>query len=129
VKLPDLSRVDDAGVIEYHGHAGLVATAAKDAGLRHFDVDLGTAIDKATLFATLARGLHLPEHFGNNFDALADVLEDRDWLGRKGCAIHLAHVASFRHGHPHDWETLEEILTEAAGFWRERNLAFWVLLG
>ena len=129
MKLPDLSRVDDAGVIEYHGHADLVATAAEHAGLRYLEVDLGVAVDRAALFAALARGLRLPAHFGNNFDALADVLEDRDWLGKKGCAIHLAHAAHFRHGHSHDWETLEEILTEAASFWRERHVAFWVLVG
>lgn len=129
MKLPDLSRVDDAGVIEYHGHADLVSAAAGHAGLRYLELDLGAVVDRASLFATLARGLHLPAHFGNNFDALADVLEDHDWLGKKGCAIHLAHAAHFRHGHPHDWETLEEILTEAASFWRERHLAFWVLVG
>lgn len=129
MKLPDLSRTDEAGVIEYHGHADLVATAARHAGLRYLAVDLGRSVDKTSLFAALASGLELPGHFGNNFDALADTLEDRDWLGGKGCAIHLGHAGHFRHGHPHDWETLEEILTEAASFWRERRLAFWVFVG
>lgn len=129
MKLPDLSRTDDAGVVEYHGHADIVATAAEHARLRYLDVDLGSVTDRSTLFATLARGLRLPAHFGNNFDALADVLEDSDWLGSRGCAIHLGHVAHFRHGHASDWQTLEEILAEAASFWRERRLAFWVLVG
>ncbi len=74
------------------------------------------------------RGSKLPEHFGNNFDALADSLEDRDWLGKKGCAIRLGHATHYRKTHPNDWGTLEEILSEACTFWRERNLAFWVLV-
>ena len=96
MKLPDLSRYDDAGVLEYHGHADAVEAAVSHAKLRYLDVDLSHAEDKATLFAALAAGLKLPEYFGKNFDALADVLEDRDWLGKRGCAIRLAHATHYR---------------------------------
>lgn len=129
MKLPDFTQVDEAGVIEYHGHADAIAAAASHARLRYLDADLTHAVGKASLFAALAHGLKLPEHFGNNFDALADSLEDRDWLGKTGCVIHLRHAAHYRKEHPHDWETLEEILAEAAEFWGERHLAFWVLVG
>ncbi|MGE5090129.1 MAG: barstar family protein [Candidatus Levyibacteriota bacterium] len=129
MKLPELTQCADAGVIEYHGHSDTIAAAAGHAGLRFLEADLGGAADKASLFAALAHGLGLPEHFGNNFDALADSLEDRDWLGKTGCVVHIRHAAHFRKAHPHDWETLEEILSEAADFWRERHLAFWVLVG
>ena len=61
--------------------------------------------------------------------SLADSLEDRDWLGKTGCAIRLGHATHYRKTHPHDWGTLEEILSEASTFWRERNRAFWVLIG
>ena len=128
MKLPDLSDLEEAGVIEYHGHADAVAAAAHHAKLRYLDVDLSHADDRATLFAALAKGLALPEHFGNNFDALADSLEDRDWLGKAGCAIRLGHATHYRKTHPHEWSTLEEILSEASTFWRERNLPFWVLV-
>ena len=128
MKLPDLSDLEEAGVIEYHGHADAVAAAAHHAKLRYLDVDLSHADDRATLFAALAKGLALPEHFGKNFDALADSLEDRDWLGKAGCAIRLGHATHYRKTHPHEWSTLEEILSEASTFWRERNLPFWVLV-
>ena len=128
MKLPDLSDLEEAGVIEYHGHADAVAAAAHHAKLRYLDVDLSHADDRATLFAALAKGLELPAHFGNNFDALADSLEDRDWLGKSGCAIRLGHATHYRKSHPHEWSTLEEILSEASTFWRERNLPFWVLV-
>ena len=128
MKLPDLNDVDEAGVIEYHGHADAVAAAAQHAKLRYLDVDLTHADDRATLFAALAKGLALPEHFGKNFDALADSLEDRDWLGKSGCAIRLGHDTHYRKTHPHEWSTLEDVLSEAATFWRERNRAFWVLV-
>jgi RNAse (barnase) inhibitor barstar len=128
MKLPDLSGYEDAGVLEYHGHADAVVAAAEHAKLRYLEVDLSRAEDKATLFAALAKGLDLPDYFGGNFDALADVLEDRDWLGKRGCVIRLAHASHYRKAHPTDWRTLEDIVSEAAAFWRDRHVAFWVLV-
>jgi RNAse (barnase) inhibitor barstar len=128
MKLPNLTESDEAGVVEYHGHADAIAAAANHAKLRYLNVDLAQADDKATLFNALSKGLNLPEHFGNNFDALADSLEDRDWLGKTGCAIRLGHSTHYRKTHPNDWGTLEEILSEASSFWRERHLPFWVLV-
>lgn len=128
MKLPDLKDVDNAGVIEYHGQADVVEQAALNAALRYLAVDLARADSKRTLLAAFADGLRLPEHFGGNWDALADCLEDGDWLGKSGVAIRIAHSAAYRKSHPDDWESAEEILTEAAEFWRERHLPFWVLV-
>jgi len=128
MKLPDLSAFDEARVLEYHGHADAIAAAASHTKLRYLTVDLSHANDRAALFAALAKGLELPEYFGNNFDALADALEDRDWLGKSGCIVRLGHAAHYRKTHPNDWHTLEEILSEASAFWRERHLPFWVLV-
>ena len=128
MKLPDLADFDEACVLEYHGHADAVEAAARHARLRCFDVDLARAEDKATLFAALEKGLALPDYFGHNFDALADVLEDRDWLGKPGAVVRLAHAAHYRKTHPNDWRTLEDILSEACAFWRDRHVPFWVLV-
>jgi hypothetical protein len=40
----------------------------------------------------------------------------------------LAHAAPWRKEHPGERETLEEILGEAAEFWKERNVPFWVYI-
>jgi hypothetical protein len=128
MKLPELRGYDDAGALEYHGHADAVAAAAHEAKLRYLDVDLSHADDRATLFAALALGLKLPDYFGNNFDALADVLEDRDWLGKHGCVVRLGHASHFRRTHPNEWRTLDDIFTEASTFWRERQIPFWVVV-
>jgi len=128
MKLPELRDYADAGMLEYHGHADAVAAAAHEAKLRYLDVDLSRADDRATLFRALAKGLALPDYFGNNFDALADVLEDRDWLGKHGCVIRLGHASHFRKTHPNDWRTLDDIFTEASAFWRERQVPCWVVV-
>ena len=128
MKAPDLAIVDDAGVQPWTGTAEPLKTAAAHAHLKFATLDLAHAKDRAALFAELDRALKLPEHFGHNWDALADVLEDRDWLGRHGILIALAHAAGYRRSHPTEWATLEEILGEATEFWKERHAGFWVFV-
>lgn len=129
MKLPDLRDVDSAGVRERHGDAAPLAAAARDAMLRFHAADLKGVGSKAELMAALAKGLQLPAHFGSNWDALADCLEDGDWVGTQGCVIALQHAGGYRKGHATDWSTLEDILAEAADFWRERHKPFWVFVG
>ena len=125
---PDLTNFDDCGVQPLPGPAEGMKTQAAHANLRHLPVDLAKARDRATLFRELDAALKLPEHFGHNFDALADVLEDRDWLGKRGAVIVLNHAAAYRRDHPVEWKTLEELFAEACEYWRERHVPFWVFL-
>jgi len=126
MKPPDLTVIDNAGVHEWSGATEPLKTAATHAHLRFAPVDLAKAHDRATLFAELDGALKLPEHFGHNWDALADVLEDRDWLGKSGRVIVLHGSAAYRREHPTDWTTLEDLFAEASEFWKERHLAFWI---
>jgi len=128
MKAPDLAVVDDAGVHPWTGATDVLKAAAAHAHLKFAVADLGKARDRATLFAELDRTLKLPEHFGHNFDALADVFEDSDWLGKTGRVIVLTHAAGYRKEHPNDWATLEELLDEAAEFWKERHMGFWTFV-
>ena len=102
--------------------------AASAAKLRFYAADLKDVNSKVELLAALANGLKLPAHFGNNWDALADSLEDSDWLGAHGVAIALRHTKTFAGAHSADWSTLSEILGEAAEYWRELHKPFWVFV-
>jgi len=128
MKPPDLAVVDDAGVHPWTGPVDPLKSAAAQAHLKYAVADLAHAKDRATLFAELDRALKLPDHFGHNFDALADVLEDDDWLGKSGRVIALVHAGTYRKEHPNDWATLEDLLAEAAEFWKERHLGFWTFV-
>jgi RNAse (barnase) inhibitor barstar len=129
MKLPDLTVAADAGVREWSGAPDAIKAAASAAHLKVYTVDLHGVDSKNALMAALGKGLHLPEHFGNNFDALADTLEDDDWLGKNGVVIVLRHSGPFRKAHPADWETLTDILGEGAEYWQERHKPFWVFIG
>jgi RNAse (barnase) inhibitor barstar len=129
MKLPDLAIAADAGVRDWPGPPEAVKAAAAAAKLKYWPVDLHAVGSKTELMHALAKGLKLPEHFGSNWDALADCLEDDDWLGAHGAAIVLRHTAPLREAHPADWNTLAEILGEAAEYWQERHKPFWVFVG
>jgi len=126
MKAPDLTNVEDAGVRAWSGSVEPLRAAAAHAQLAFSCVDVTHAKDRAALFAALDKSLALPEHFGHNWDALADVLEDRDWLGKHGRVIAFTGSAAYRKDHPTDWSTLEDIPEEASEFWKERHVAFWV---
>lgn len=128
MKLPDLAAYDDAGVRDWSGDLDPVKTAATAARLGFHSVEAAHADSRSSLLAALAKGLKLPQHFGNNWDALADCLEDGDWLGSHGMVIVIRHAANYRKAHAADWETLSDILSEAAEYWRERHKPFWVFV-
>ncbi len=89
MKVPDLSDLEISGVHAWSGDTQPLAAAAAAAKLRFVSADLRTVDSKVQLLGAVAMGLKLPEHFGNNWDALADSVEDGEWLGKHGCVIAL----------------------------------------
>jgi len=128
MKLPDLAVATDSGVRSWNGAPDPIKAAAAAAKLKYCAVDLHGVGGKNELLSALGKGLKLPEHFGDNWDALADCLEDSDWLGGHGMAIVLRHAGAYGKTYRTDWETLSEILGEAAEYWQERHKPFWVFV-
>jgi RNAse (barnase) inhibitor barstar len=128
MKVPDLSDLEQAGVHAWSGDAATLSNAASANGLKYLAANLQGVVSKADLMKALDKGLGLPEHFGANWDALADSLEDEEWLDHRGAVVYLQHAAGYRKAHPQDWTTLEDILAEAADYWRELRKPFWVFV-
>jgi RNAse (barnase) inhibitor barstar len=127
MKVPDLHDLENAGVHAWHGDTHALAAAAAAAKLAFREVDLKGAASKAELMAALGKGLGLAEDFGENFDALADCIEDAEWAAG-GTVVVLRHTAAYRKGHAADWSTLDDILSEAAEYWQERHKPFFVFV-
>lgn len=77
-------------------------------------VDLDGVLDKAALMDRCARALDLPDWFGNNWDALADVLSDPDrWPG--GPVVVLVHNwRPYAEARPEEWGTAAEVFATAS---------------
>lgn len=128
MKVPDLTDLEQAGVHSWTGDGKALAAAAAAGGYQYHAADLHGVTTRNDLMKALDAGLKLPDHFGANWDALADVLEDKDWLGNGGAVVFLQHATAFRKAHPQDWSTLEDILAEAADYWRDLRKPFWVFV-
>ena len=128
MKVPDLSRAADAGVVPWTGSPEGLKSAAQAAKLDYLNADLHGVASKYALLEALASGLKLPAHFGKNWDALADALEDEQWMPAHGAVVVLRHCAAYQKAHPADWATLSEILQEAVEYWQEKHKPLWIFL-
>jgi hypothetical protein len=105
-----------------------LAAAARDAGLLALRVDLAGCTDKPTLLLRIATALDVPGGRGRNWDGLADDLRDLDWLPASGYALLFDAAGDLRAADEADFDTLLDLLDQAAGDWARRETPFWAFL-
>jgi len=93
-----------------------------------FHIDVGPVRDKAGLLRVLAGALAFPPHFGGNWDALSDSLQDLAWLSARGYVLHLGNAEGARQALGSEWPTFLEVLNESAQYWKSRGKPFIVLI-
>ncbi|GAB3746618.1 barstar family protein [Lysobacter olei] len=93
-----------------------------------YRIDLTGCPDKVELMERLAAAMRLPTWFGGTWDALADVLGDLSWQPAVGYLLLIEHASDLRDASPEDFDTLLEILNEAAFRWAEDDRPFWAIL-
>ena len=91
------------------------------------EMDLAAVTDKAGMLAAFAAALAFPPTFGNNWDALADSLQDLSWRREHGYVMHLGRARALSRATPKEWATALEILAVSATYWKERGTVFIVL--
>ena len=91
-------------------------------------IDLAGCVDKARALELIGEALQFPDWVGDNWDALADALNDLSWLPANGYLLLLEHASAWRERAGDDFEVLLDILNEAATTWAEQDIAFWTLL-
>jgi hypothetical protein len=92
------------------------------------DVSLHGVRDKAGFLTACARDLRFPPHFGANWDAFSDCINDFAWESAGGYVIVIDNVEPFARAAPDEWATALEIMRGAADAWRVRNRTFVVML-
>ena len=100
----------------------------RGAGLRCVRIDLAGFRGKTELLEAMARALEFPAWFGHNWDALADCLDDLEWLRGKGYLLLLENPAGLSAAAPKDFALVLDILADAARKWNQRGTPFWVFL-
>lgn len=102
--------------------------AARDAALCARRLDLRDCRDKTTLLMRLGAALDFPAGSSRNWDALADRLRDLSWLPAAGYALLFDDAADLRSVDEASFDTLLEVLEEAALDWGSRDTPFWVFI-
>jgi hypothetical protein len=105
-----------------------LCAAGQAAGLYGARLDLVDCRNKADLLAGLARVFRFPSWFGHNWDALADCLDDLEWLRASGYLLMLENPSSVSSAARKDFEVTLDILAHAARKWAERGTPFWIFL-
>ncbi|SNX57010.1 barstar (barnase inhibitor) [Streptomyces sp. TLI_55] len=81
-------------------------------------LDLDGVTDKAGLMDRCARDLRLPDYFGRNWDALADVLSDPGvWPAEAveaGIVVVVRHWEGYAQARPEEWAVAREVFSEAS---------------
>jgi RNAse (barnase) inhibitor barstar len=105
-----------------------VARAAKAAGFHYFHIDGRNIARKEQLMNAMATALDLPPHFGHNWDALEECLNDMEGAEGDGFVIHYDQVDALAQGHASELQTLVEIFRDSVESWREDGTAMVVLM-
>jgi hypothetical protein len=102
--------------------------AGRAAGLYCARLDLADCRCKGDLLNGLAQELRFPTWFGHNWDALADCLDDLEWLPGSGYLLVLENPSGLSSAVPKDFDLALDILAIAARKWGERGTPFWVFI-
>jgi RNAse (barnase) inhibitor barstar len=82
-----------------------------------FVANLSPALKKAELFSELKEKLSFPSYFGNNWDALVDMMRDLEWLPKKVVLIHEGTLSLTEK----DFQIYLDILSDAISTLSERD--------
>jgi hypothetical protein len=130
-RAPDWQLDDAANAGLYRvGRANIesLCDAGRTAGLYCARLDLTDCRCKADLLNGLARALRFPTWFGHNWDALADCLDDLEWLPGTGYLLVLDNPSGLSSAIPKDFDLALDIFATAARKWGERGTPFWVFI-
>lgn len=105
-----------------------LGVASRDAGLAVRRIDLGGCDDKATLLLRVGNALDFPAGSGRNWDALSDRVRDLSWIEAGGYALLFENAGDLQDADEAAFDTLLDVLEEAAAAWRDRAVPFWVFL-
>lgn len=102
------------------GEAAALTAAAAQLGWHVAHIDVHDNPDKTSLLQRCATAMRLPDYFGHNWDALADALNDLDWLDCAGMAL-LLRTDGNSLPSSQTLQTLLDIVQEAAQLQAERD--------
>ncbi len=129
---PISTRLGDAqqcGVYQLVRGPEEIESAAKEAGLAVFRIDINAAHNKKDFLAHVAKALSFPDWFGANWDALSDCLTDLEWLSTKtGYVLLFEKSEHFGSRHNQEFDNAKAVFCAAAEYWKAQGRPFWAFM-
>ena len=122
----ELANPQSAGIYSLGCTVGELSEAVDSAGIALFDVDLHGIKGKQKLLDVVAQAAAFPSGFGANWDALADALCDLSWIKSEGYVLLLRNATDTLGLSANDGEILQDIFSDTAAYWRQRDKPFWI---
>jgi len=100
--------------------------SAAQAGLTVLEIPLQGVKGKQSFIAVCAAAVQAGPDFGDNWDALADVLCDLKPAAARGYVLLLRDASDSLGLSANDREIAQDILADTVLFWRQRNKPCWI---
>ena len=120
-----LQDANEAGEYRLNCPLNELRAAAVQVKFALFEADLVSVHDKSEFLAAMAKAIHAPNWFGNNWDALADVLSDLSWQPASGYVLLLRNGGESLGLQVTDHAIASQILTDTVDFWKSQGKPFW----
>ena len=117
--------LNEAGFYRLNCPLDQLRAAVAEAGLILFEADLHAVHSKQKFLTVVSQAIHAPKEFGNNWDALADVLSDLSWQAAPGYVLLLRHSGESLGLPVTDHAIACQILTDSVDFWKSQGKPFW----
>ncbi len=125
-----LSGARKPGVYRFTGRSqpSTIRNEVERLGWRFFHLDGRAIADKRSFLAAGAAAMDFPNHFGRNWDALEDMLNDLSWAPAPGYVVLYDDAGRLATASPGDWETALSIFRDTVERWQKDGVPVFVLL-
>lgn len=100
---------------------------ANDLGWVSMSIDASTSNSKATFLEEICRAGSFPDHFGQNWDAVADCLTDLSWLPARGYLVLVRQTTADTPEALRLLHILHDVLVDMWKFWAEAGTPVQIL--
>jgi RNAse (barnase) inhibitor barstar len=102
--------------------------AARDTQLGFDRISLRKITSKALLLKRLADKLSFPAYFGNNWDAVSEIMQDPVWNSCRGRVILFTGFEELSHRLPAETLVLRRIMEQSCRYWQKTAISLFVII-
>ena len=121
-----LQDVNETGVYRLSCPLAVLEANVMLSGMILFEADISAVHSKGEFLAVVAQTIRAPDWFGQNWDALADVLGDLSWQPADGYVLLFCGGDAKLGLNIADHEIVMDIFNDTVTYWKSQGKPFWV---